>query len=60
MAVLPNLPNGDFRGKYLKDQGIIHRIRENIIITEFQRFFENLLSQLNLFIENAHMSKTDK
>lgn len=28
-----------FTIKYLKDQGIIRAIRENIIITEFQRFF---------------------
>jgi len=49
-----------FEKKYLKNQGIIHPIRENIIITEFRKFFENLLSQFNLFIENAHMSKIDK
>jgi len=40
--------------------GIIHTIREDIIITEFQRFFENLLSKLNLFIKNAKIGKIDK
>jgi hypothetical protein len=49
-----------FEEKYLKDQGIIHVIREKIIITEFQRFFENLLSQLNPFIKNASIGKIDK
>jgi len=49
-----------FEEKYLKDQGIIHAIRENVIITEFQRFFKNLLSQLKLFIQYANFGKLDK
>jgi len=49
-----------FEKKYLKNQGIIQAIRGNIITTEFQRFFENLLSQINAFIKNASIGKIDK
>jgi hypothetical protein len=49
-----------FEKKDLKDQVIIHTIRENIIITWFQRFLENLLSQLNPFTQNASIGKMGK
>jgi len=42
------------------NSGIIHTIRENIIITEFQRFFENLLSKLKLFTQNGSIAKIAK
>jgi hypothetical protein len=42
------------------NSGIIHTIREDIIITEFQRFFEDLLSKLDLFSKNANTSKIAK
>jgi hypothetical protein len=35
-------------------------MRGNIIISEFQRFFENLLSKLNLFTQNGSIAKMGK
>jgi len=49
-----------FEEKYLKDQGIIHAIRENISITGFQIFFKNLLTQLKLFTKNGNIAKSCK
>ena len=46
--------------KYLKDPGIVHTIRENIIFTEFQKFLENLLSQSELFTQNCSIDKIVK
>jgi len=51
MAALPN---------FLKDQGIIHTIRENINISEFPKFFENFGSYLKPFTQNANISKMSR
>jgi hypothetical protein len=49
-----------FEKKDLKDQVIIHTIREDIIINEFQRLFKNLLPQINLFSQNGSIAKMAK
>jgi len=42
------------------NSGIIHTIREDIIITEFQSFFESLFSQLKPFTKNGNIAKSCK
>jgi hypothetical protein len=60
MAALPYFLNENFRGRILRRSRIIHTIREDIIITGFQRFFENLFSQLKPFTKNGNIAKSCK
>jgi len=40
--------------------GIIHTIPENIIISEFSKFFEDFVSYVKTFTENANIGKMGK